>query len=553
MTIKKLFTLVTFLCIWVSVVCAQGKYMMEIGDAPKAGSKITGVPGITLTFGAEGDDDFLEASDGTVIEGYKAYTKGNAKTPKPNDSPTEGTFYKFDVKKTGKLEVGVVLNIGDKVVFHVLEDGVEMPSPYSGFSVTEKYYGTYSFPVKANSTYVVYSTSSKLGFYGFNFTDVVDNNRLSFFDANEPLGWGCGVTGSEDQNKVTVTNGDALKNALKGTDPKTIYIKGTIEISSPIKVKGGANKTVYGIDNATIYNDQRNKDAGGLLLSECNNIIIRNVTFKGEGAFDIDGNDNFSLAGCKNVWIDHCTFVDGVDGNFDCTKGSDSICVSWCRFRYTKPSQIEGMTGDGSGEHRYSNLWGGNDFEAISEGKLNTTFVSCWWDKGVVERMPRIRDGKVHIVNCYYGSDVTNYCIGVGTYAQILVENSVFNGRGNNYENKSYAEYSIKFKGCIGQDDYEEADGKDYFTPRYALTPYSVDDVVYAVRARTCGAGATLIIEENGLPVPTAIQEVNAVLQRPAVFDVYTLSGVKVRNRATSLDGLPHGIYIVSGRKIAVR
>ena len=50
--------------------------------------------------------------------------------------------------------------------------------------------------------------------------------------ANEPLGWGSGVTGSEDQNKVTVTNGDALKNALKGTDPKTIYIKGTIEISS---------------------------------------------------------------------------------------------------------------------------------------------------------------------------------------------------------------------------------------------------------------------------------------------------------------------------------
>jgi pectate lyase len=541
---RKVLILLTILCTWAAVVCAQGKYSIASGEAPKAGSKITSVPFITLTYGAEGGKDFIAAG-----EGFSEFTPGNGINPTPTSLPTTGTFYKFDVYKDGTLQVGVVLEANKK--FFVLEDGVPM-TDYNGITVSNLYFGLYSIPVKKYKTYHVYSTNSCLGFFGFLF-DYGKNTPLSAYDLNQPLGWGEDVTGGEDQNKVTVTNGDALKNALKGTDPKTIYIKGTIEISSPIKVKGGANKTVYGIDNATIYNDQRNMDAGGLLLSECNNIIIRNVTFKGEGAFDIDGNDNFSLAGCKNVWIDHCTFVDGVDGNFDCTKGSDSICVSWCRFRYTKPSQIEGMTGDGSGEHRYSNLWGGNDFEAISEGKLNTTFVSCWWDNGVVERMPRIRDGKVHIVNCYYGSDVTNYCIGVGTYAQILVENSVFNGRGNNYENKSYAEYSIKFKGCIGQDDYEEADGKPFFTPDYWLPPYSVDDVVYAVRARTCGAGATLIIEENGLPIPTAIQEVNAVQQRPAVFDVYTLSGVKVRNRATSLDGLPHGIYIVSGRKIAVR
>jgi uncharacterized protein YjdB len=39
----------------------------------------------------------------------------------------------------------------------------------------------------------------------------------------------------------------------------------------------------------------------------------------------------------------------------------------------------------------------------------------------------------------------------------------------------------------------------------------------------------------------------------PAVvepFDVYDLSGRKVLNKVTSLDGLPNGIYIVNGRKI---
>jgi uncharacterized protein YjdB len=41
--------------------------------------------------------------------------------------------------------------------------------------------------------------------------------------------------------------------------------------------------------------------------------------------------------------------------------------------------------------------------------------------------------------------------------------------------------------------------------------------------------------------------------ERPAVeepFDVYDLSGRKVANQVTSLDGLPHGIYIVNGKKI---
>lgn len=35
--------------------------------------------------------------------------------------------------------------------------------------------------------------------------------------------------------------------------------------------------------------------------------------------------------------------------------------------------------------------------------------------------------------------------------------------------------------------------------------------------------------------------------------DVYSLSGIRVRQQATSLDGLPQGIYIVNGYKLIVR
>jgi uncharacterized protein YjdB len=55
----------------------------------------------------------------------------------------------------------------------------------------------------------------------------------------------------------------------------------------------------------------------------------------------------------------------------------------------------------------------------------------------------------------------------------------------------------------------------------------------------------------------TGIEEVNGRLtEDPASvepFDVYDLSGRKVLNQVTSLDGLPNGIYIVNGRKVVIK
>ena len=45
---------------------------------------------------------------------------------------------------------------------------------------------------------------------------------------------------------------------------------------------------------------------------------------------------------------------------------------------------------------------------------------------------------------------------------------------------------------------------------------------------------------------------INAIMAgQPA--DVYTLTGSKVRHAATSLDGLPKGVYIVNGKKVIVK
>ena len=43
---------------------------------------------------------------------------------------------------------------------------------------------------------------------------------------------------------------------------------------------------------------------------------------------------------------------------------------------------------------------------------------------------------------------------------------------------------------------------------------------------------------------------INNATTNEAAFDIYTLSGLKIRSHATSLEGLPKGVYIINGKKI---
>lgn len=95
----------------------------------------------------------------------------------------------------GSITVAVVLNA--EKAFHISEDGTDMAG-YEGITVGEKYYGTYSFNVKAGSTYKVWCDGSKLGFYGFEFSDqptsvkgiknIVENNGVRYNLAGQKVG-----------------------------------------------------------------------------------------------------------------------------------------------------------------------------------------------------------------------------------------------------------------------------------------------------------------------------------------------------------------------------
>lgn len=411
----------------------------------------------------------------------------------------------------------------------------------------------------------------------------VASAQLSSYDMNEPVGWatkGITPTGGTGGTSVTVTTSSELATYLAKSGKYIIYVKGVITVPSMIKVLV-KDKTILGLSGSYLYSSDRTASGSGILYFKTgsNNIIMRNMTFKSAGAYDCDGNDNFCIDGTTNIWVDHCDFQDGVDGNFDCKNASDYIAVTWCRFHYLI-APLAGGSG-GSDDHRFSDLFGSSPSATEDAGHLNTTFMYCWWDSGCVERMPRVRYGKIHILNCYYSSSVTNYCVGAGINSSIYIDNSVFNGVKNpikDYSSSDEASGSswAKFNSCIMSNcsgTKSNITGGTEFNPSdyYLLSGTSASNVESAVTG-SYGAGATLtVIEDSG--VNTAIDQTNQDVQSLTIsgedglidltatksqkVNIYSINGCLIRTlfipEGSSTIQLEKGFYIVNGKKVLVK
>ena len=352
------------------------------------------------------------------------------------------------------------------------------------------------------------------------------NAQLSPFDENAPVGWASiglegGCTGSNNQNPVVVTTYDDLKNAIKtatkGT-PVTIYVSGEIYCPEKIFIKSVKDCTIYGLPGALLYNYNHSDVADqnpGFYCQSWNNCIIRNLTIKGPGAYDISGCDNISLVGATNIWIDHCDIQDGMDGNLDAKDHSNNITVSWCKFSYfIAPWPRAGESDD----HRCSSMWGDSNSKS-EDGNLNATFVNNWWYHGCGQRCPRIRWGHVHIANCLWENgtedDPAQYCIGIGHSSKMYIENGDFTNaviktytdpddqklmRGHNkYFLTEKKVYHFTITGCLGEADAQEkgsGDKGDYYNPysdtNYKIRTYSASLVADILKDSNTGAGATL-------------------------------------------------------------
>lgn len=303
-------------------------------------------------------------------------------------------------------------------------------------------------------------------------------------------------TGGEGGAQVTVTTAAELTAALKRSEPLIIYVKGELSFTNVLSIKA-VNKTLLGLTGSKLVSQQRDASTSGILYFKegSTNLILRNLTFESAGAYDCDGRDNLCIDGTTRIWVDHCDFQDGVDGNFDCKNASDLITVSYCRFRYLK-APLAGGPG-GSDDHRFCNLWGSSDSNTQDRGHLRTTFVGCWWDEGCRDRMPRVRFGQVHIVECLYSSSATSVCVGLGYEANVCVERTVF----RNISKSIYKQHVkdadhqglIELRDCLFPGSTTATSNGTSFTPPYTLsTPTAASEVEAKVRAE---AGATLSIK----------------------------------------------------------
>ena len=373
----------------------------------------------------------------------------------------------------------------------------------------------------------------------------IGNAQMSEYDMNKPVGWGTvqkNITGGEGGDYVTVTTEAELKTALKSGDttPRIIYVKGSLQVSTLQTYNGVCNKTIYGLPGSVIYNTNRTKSDGGLIkfTNGCDNIILRNLTIKGPGAYDMDGDDGLLLQTCTNVWVDHCDIEDGMDGNFDCTNGSDYLSITWCRFRYLIPP-LAGGSG-GAADHRNCNLWGNSDKNAAKdEGHLNTTFANCWWDTGCHERCPRVRFGKVHVINCLYTNVNNDYSVGYGYKSNLYVEKCYFADKvvpTADYSNpkKGYPDYNITLTDCLGADDMKKNVGSiTYFNPAdyYDYKGFDKNLVLTVVGNEKNGAGATLNVVEGKGVVNSAVDGIAPLVTGSnaiASTSYYSQSGMRL-------------------------
>jgi len=308
------------------------------------------------------------------------------------------------------------------------------------------------------------------------------------------VGWASqngGVTGGGTATATVVTNYNDLKTAITTASVKIVHISGVITIPSAgrISLQDQSGKTIYGLPGSKLVSNDQTKDGSGILyVKRCSNIIFRNLTFEGPGAYDTDGWDNMTLDNSTNIWIDHCEYQDGMDGNLDIKNMTDYVTVSWCKFTYLKAPRAGGP--GGSDDHRFSDLFGSSDGATGDRGHLRVTMEHCWWAQGCKERMPRVRFGKVHMVNNFFNSTVASKCVTAGFEADLLVESNVFENVHNAITTMDNTYTAVTSRNNIFTNTSgDTTNSRTAFTPPYTLTITPAINVKSLV---TASAGATL-------------------------------------------------------------
>jgi pectate lyase len=311
-------------------------------------------------------------------------------------------------------------------------------------------------------------------------------------DQCKPIGWATrsgrtggafSVTGGGNATPIVVKTFADLKTYAADGQARVIHIDGTLgsgwsgNTGDRLEIK--SNKTIIGLRPGTQLK-------APIHINSASNVIVRNIVIRGPGSNDDQAWDNINIEGSsKNIWIDHCEFWDGQDGNADVVKGADTVTFTWNIFGYS----LSGHS------HNLSNLIASSDDEPESEGKLDITYMFNWW-KAAAERKPRCRYGYIHVVNNLFTADTavgpSNLGVTNGFSCNVLTENNHFIGEKTPIDlGKQAGTGSVQqavgnlFESCSGN---EKGSGTA-FTPTYDYKSFMVPaNQVKALVQKSAGA-----------------------------------------------------------------
>jgi autotransporter-associated beta strand protein len=211
-----------------------------------------------------------------------------------------------------------------------------------------------------------------------------------------------GITGSNGASSVLATTAAELKAALESPNPATVYVNGSINLSTEGGVINvGPGKTIVGQDVTSTISGKLN------IPATSGNVIIFGVNITNPAG------DGLVIDGAKDVYVTHCTFSDCDGALVSALNGADNLTFAWNAFQYT------------------NTFAGTRSVMKIGAAGAETTLLHAvlhhnYFGAGCDADMPASVNGYIHMYDNYLNAPANTTATIVSANSQLLSEGNVY-------------------------------------------------------------------------------------------------------------------------------